>query len=109
MPRPDLSVIGSAEHQALASEIAARSVTLVRNQAQLLPLRLPAGARLAVIVPQPIDLTPADTSSYVTCSLATVLRRYHPAVDEFVVAYQPTDDDIAALRQRIGDYDLAID
>ncbi len=50
-PRPPLDVVGSAEHQALAAEIAARSVTLVRDDARRLPLRLRPDGRIAVIVP----------------------------------------------------------
>jgi len=107
-PRPALDVVGSAEHRALADEIAAGSITLVRDDARMLALRPSPNARLAVIVPRPVDLTPADTSSYVSCALAEALRRYHPAVDEFVVAHQPTDAEIAALRRRISDYDAVI-
>ena len=108
MPQPPLEVVGSAEHRALADAIAARAVTLVRDDARLLPLQLAPGARMAVIVPRPVDLTPADTSSYVTCSLAQELRVYHPAVDEYVVAADPTPAEIDGLRQRIDDYALVV-
>lgn len=107
-PQPPLDVIGSAEHRALADEIAARSVTLVRDDAQLLPLRCPPSARIVVIVPQPVDLTPADTSSYVTCALAEAVRRYHSAVDEVIVGHTPTQSDISLLRECITRYDLVI-
>ncbi len=43
VPRPDLSVVGGAEHLALARELAARSITLVRDPAGQLPLRPRAG------------------------------------------------------------------
>ncbi|MFQ6101888.1 MAG: glycoside hydrolase family 3 protein [Anaerolineae bacterium] len=108
MLQPSLDVVGCAEHRDLALETAARSITLVRDEADLLPLRLSSDARLAVVVPQPVDLTPADTSSYVTCTLAQALRHYHPSVDEFVVSHAPSDADIAALRQKIGEYDTVI-
>jgi beta-N-acetylhexosaminidase len=108
MPQPSLDVVGCAEHRDLAFEIAARSITLVRDEADLLPLRLPSNARVAVVVPQPIDLTPSDTSSYVICTLAQALRQYHPTVDEFVVPHAPSDADVAALRQQMTDYDTVI-
>ena len=63
-PAPDLSVVGSAEHLALAAELAARSITLVRDPGGLLPLTGESGPILAVM-PRPADLTPADTSSTV--------------------------------------------
>lgn len=105
---PDVSVVGSAEHRALADEIAGRATTLVRNEAHLLPVRLSSEARLAVVAPRPENLTPADTSSYVTPTLAAALRQFHPQVDEFITAHRPTSEEIAALRQRTQDYDLVI-
>jgi len=106
--QPPLDSVGRYEHRALATEIARRSVTLVRDRANLLPLALSDDSRLAVIVPRSKDLTPADTSSYVSCVLADALRRYHPRVDEFVVDHIPSDADIAAVRQQVGGYDIVI-
>ncbi|HEX6288944.1 MAG TPA: glycoside hydrolase family 3 protein [Herpetosiphonaceae bacterium] len=107
-PQPPLEVIGSQEHRALAAEIAARSVTLVRDDAHLLPLRVAPAAKIAVVVPRPVDLTPADTSSYVTCTLAQAMRVYHAATDEFVVPADPASADIDGLCQRIAGYDLLV-
>lgn len=106
--QPDLSVVGSRAHQDLAAEAASRSITLVRNDAGILPLRLDSRARIAAIMPTPMDLTPADTSSLVEPGLAAAIRQHHPHVDEFVVGHPPTDDDIAAIRDRVGDYDLVV-
>lgn len=105
---PPLSVVGSTAHQALARELAARSLTLVRNDAGLLPLRLGTGARIGAVMPAPRDLTPADTSSYVTPSLAAALRAHHDAVDEVVTSHPPTAADIAALRDRARDWDVIV-
>ncbi len=105
---PDVDVVGCADHRALARELAERSITLVRDDARLLPLRLPADARVAVIVPRLRDLTPADTSSYVALGLAEAVRRRHHAIDEFVVDDAPTDADIAALRGALAGHELLI-
>ncbi len=114
-PAPDLSVVGCAAHQALAAELAARSITLVRDPGGLLPLlRADAAGRdgsgrdgsgrdaapVLAVMPQPADLTPADTSSSVRPGLATALRRYHPDVDEIVVDQAPDAASIAAVRDR---------
>lgn len=106
--QPEIDVVGCAGHQALAAELAQRSLTLVRNDAGLLPLRLENNARIVVVVPQPKDLTPADTSSYIDHSLAEAIRAYHPHVDEFITAHEPTDAEIAALREKMAHYDLLI-
>jgi beta-N-acetylhexosaminidase len=107
---PPLEVVGCAEHRALAFEVAARSVTLVRDHAHRLPLNLPSNARLAVVEPEPQDLTPADTSSYEKPALAEALRAHCSGVDEFIVPINPSDIEIAAVRDalRACAYDLVI-
>jgi beta-N-acetylhexosaminidase len=107
-PQPDLSIVGCAAHQAVAAEIAERSVTLVRDEAGLLPLQLKPEQRIAAIVPKPIDLTPADTSSYVTPGLAEALREYHPGVDEYILSYAPEAGEIAGLLECLRGYDILI-
>ena len=107
-PQPDLSVVGCAEHQAVADEIAERSITLVRDDANLLPLKINPKHRIAAIVPKPVDLTPADTSSYVTPELGTAMRQYHHNVDEFILSYAPEADEIAKLLEHLQEYDMFI-
>jgi beta-N-acetylhexosaminidase len=101
-PARDLSIVGCADHLALATQLAARSITLVRDPSGLLPLlrgdRRPG--RLLAVMPRPADLTPADTSSTVPPGLPAALRRHYPDVDEIVVAQAPDDDSIAAVRDR---------
>jgi beta-N-acetylhexosaminidase len=80
----------------------------VRDTAGQLPLRLPTDARVAAVVPRPEDLTPADTSSFESPALAAALRRYHPAVDEFVIPLNPTESEVAALREQLRGYNLAV-
>jgi beta-N-acetylhexosaminidase len=103
VPPPDLDVLGSAAHEALAAELAARSITLAADPAGRLPLRPPAGRRVLAVMPQPADLTPADTSSTVAPALAAAVRRYHPDVDEIVTSLAPDDAEIAAIRDRARD------
>ncbi len=107
-PQPDLSVVGCAEHQAVADEIAERSITLVRDNANVLPLRLNPKQRIASIIPKPVDLTPADTSSYITPQLGKALRQYHPNMDEFTLSYAPDAEVFASLLERLRDYDMLI-
>lgn len=107
-PQPDLSVVGCEQHQQVADEIAQASVTLVRDQQYLLPLRLEPGQRLVVIVPKPQNLTPADTSAFVHPALAQSLRAYHPRVEEIVVPFAPQEQDIAAVVSRLEPGDVII-
>ena len=108
VPQPDLSVVGCAEHHALARELAERSQTLVRDEDGRLPLRLSAEARLAVVMPRPADLTPADSSSFVRPALADAIRRRHPRTDEITTESQPDAREIEAVRRRVRDADLLV-
>lgn len=103
---PDPDIINSAGHNALADEIAARALTLVRDTSAQLPLA--HDARLLVVVPTPQDLTPADTSSYETVALAEALRVYNPNVDEIVLPLNPSADNVAALREKFKSYERVI-
>ncbi len=106
--QPGLEVIQCDEHRALAYEIAAHSVTLVRDEEGCLPLSLEDDARIALILPRTANLTPADTSSYDRPVLAEMLRRYHPAVDQIDVPTNPTSSDIGDVLQQVKGYDLVI-
>jgi beta-N-acetylhexosaminidase len=104
----DIAIVGCDDHRALAAELAARSITLVRDHDGLIPLRVGADARIAGIMPVPTDLTPADTSSAVKPGLAGALRHHHASVDEFVVAHAPSDEEIAGVAERTGDHDVIV-
>lgn len=106
--QPDLDVVNCAEHNALADEIAARSITLVRDDTGQLPLSPSADARILVVVPTPQDLTPADTSSYETVALAEQVRVYNSHVDEIVVPINPSAADVVGLRDKFKQYDFVI-
>jgi beta-N-acetylhexosaminidase len=106
--QPPLDVVGCGEHQALAAELAQRSITLVRNDDPLLPLKLAADARVAVVQSLPADLTPADTSSTVAPTLATALGRRLAGVEEILLPAAPAEADIAALGDRLATFDIVV-
>jgi beta-N-acetylhexosaminidase len=100
--------VGCDDHRALAAELAQRSITLVRNDDRLLPLRLAADARIAVVGSMPADLTPADTSSTVPPTLASALRRRLAGVEEVLLPAAPGEAEIAGLRDRLAAFDLVV-
>lgn len=106
--QPPLDVVACAEHQALAAELARRSMTLVRNDDRLLPLKPAADARIAVVQSMPADLTPADTSSLVTPTLASALRRRLAGVEEILLPAAPAEADITGLAERLATFDLIV-
>lgn len=106
--QPPLDVVGCAEHRALAAELAQRSMTLIRNDDRLLPLKPAADARIAVVQSMPADLTPADTSSTVPPTLASALRRRLAGVEEILLPSAPGEADIAGLGERLAAFDLVV-
>ncbi|HKJ56505.1 MAG TPA: glycoside hydrolase family 3 N-terminal domain-containing protein [Nitriliruptoraceae bacterium] len=102
-PRPDMEVVGCDEHGELALEVARRATTLVRDADAVLPL--PHSGRLVAVMPQPVDLTPADTSSTVAPGLAGALRQHHDDVVEIVVDREPTPAQLAEVVAVAGDAD----
>src|ERR1041385_3012675 len=107
-PQEPLSLISCDEHMLLAQEVARKSITLVRDTAGQLPLTIAPEEKIAVAIPRPEDLTPADTSSYVKPVLGDALRRYHPRVDDFSFAMSPAAEEIGALSERLAKYDVVV-
>ena len=107
-PTPDLAVVGSDPHRSLADRVAARSVTLVRNDGGMLPLRPVPGDRILVVQPTPTELTPADTSSFEDHRLADTVGAHHGSVRRLEVGHEVSDREIAAAREAVGSADYAI-
>jgi beta-N-acetylhexosaminidase len=107
--QPPISVVGCAEHAALAAELAARSITLIRDRERRIPLDVAPSGRILVIEPRARDLTPADTTSSLTSGgLAAAVRTRHPAADGVVVEALVSVSEIAGLRDRAAAADLVV-
>jgi len=95
-----------ARAEALAAELARRSITLVRDEVGLLPLS--PQTRLLSVMVTPTDLTPADTSSYEEPRLASSLRQHFNSVDEMVVDHQPSVGDRQRCMDAAADADVVV-
>jgi beta-N-acetylhexosaminidase len=106
LSRPDLApdILGS--HRDLADELARRSVTLVRNDAGLIPITDPG--RILVLEPEPVNVTPADTTDQYVPALAETLRDFHDRVAGIVFPHDPASDDVSAIVDRARSHDLVI-
>lgn len=91
-----LEVVGSAEHLAVAQEIAEHSITLVKQSGRL-PLRPTPEQALVVITPQPQNLTPADSSAEVEIALAAEIARRHPRTHAYSIARDAAPAELHAL------------
>ena len=104
----DPDSVGSAEHQHLASELALRSITLVRDDPGLLPWQPASDTRVLSLEPQPSNVTPADTTALYKPALATALRSHHPLVTEIIYPHNPEQNDIAAAVEAANAHDLVV-
>jgi beta-N-acetylhexosaminidase len=107
-PTPSLEVVGCREHQLLATELARRSVTLVRDQEPILPYRPGGEDRILVVMVRPINLTPADTSAEVEPGLAEAIRRRHPATSEIIIEHRPSLNQLEGVANAATDHDLVV-
>ena len=107
-PAPDPDVIGGPDHRSLSRTLAERALTRLDDDGA--PLRLGRSTRLLAIMPEPRDLTPADTSSTIQPALGCALRTRFDAVEDVVAPAEPSDQDIAALASRAasGDVDVVV-
>jgi beta-N-acetylhexosaminidase len=95
-------VIGSAEHRIIAQQIAERAITLVKDEGARLPLRPGTDARIVVITPEPVNLTPADTSASVQIELEETIRAYHPRTTGYQLPHRASEADAQALAEVVA-------
>ena len=110
-PAPDLDVVGSAAHVAISRELAERALTRIDrgpDGGEPDPITLAPATRILAIMPEPTDLTPADTSSMVAPGLGRALRTRFASVVDVVVGVSPGDAEIAALRGRARSFDAVV-
>jgi beta-N-acetylhexosaminidase len=105
---PPLGVVGSRKHLAVAQEIADRSITVVRDENQQIPLRLTPDTQLGVVSVQPENLTPADTSATVSNQLAERISERHRKTIELVLSLSPSENEIREILDRLKSVDRVI-
>lgn len=74
--------VGSRAGEQFARDIYRRSVTLIRHEAEVLPLRLAPNEGLLVVTPGGRALTPVEDERYATYPLAEAIRKHHAHVVE---------------------------
>jgi beta-N-acetylhexosaminidase len=91
--------VGSAAHAQLRDRAYARSVTLLRNDAGLIPLKLSSQARVLVLAPRRAALSQAEDGSYPENSLAERLRQRHLQATLLLLSPRATTEDGQAIAQ----------
>jgi beta-N-acetylhexosaminidase len=104
---PPFAVIGCADHQEVAREIAERSITLVKNEGQV-PLRVGPEQTIAVITPIPVNLTPADTSAQVQIRLGELVQQRHARTRALQIPFYASGAEIAAVVEAASQAEVVI-
>lgn len=94
---PTLADVGSADHRRLSDQIYARSTTLVRNEQNLLPLRLEPDQRLLLVYTHRDAWTQVEDKGYPEAFLVESLRLRHAHTDVIVLSEKITPADYERL------------
>jgi beta-N-acetylhexosaminidase len=105
---PPLSVLGSQAHQSIAKEIAERSITLVRDDDNQLPLPSSSDSIIGIVTVQARNLTPADTSADVEVGLAKRIRERHRNILDLSLPQSPSESEIGEVLAQLNDADTVI-
>ena len=105
---PSLDVVGSTEHQRLNAEVARRSITLVKDDAELVPIDR-VSQSVAVIEPETFTVTPADTSEYESPTLGIhISELVGGRFESMVYSRSPDTSEIASAVRLASEADVVI-
>jgi beta-N-acetylhexosaminidase len=100
---PDISIVGSQEHQQLSNQAYERSTTLVRNEAGLLPLHLAPEQRLLVLLLKPTIYSRVSDQAHPGSELVEYIRQRHANVETHTASILDTAEKQAALQQALDE------
>ena len=106
LPVPERSVVECSEHVNLAREAAEKSVVLLKNEQQILPLRDQSGIRIAVVgdMAELVNLGDRGSSLVVPSASTSPLDGLRSRVEQAEISYFPSDADLS----RLGDFSVAV-
>lgn len=100
--------IASEAHLRLRDEAYVRAITVVRNEAGVLPLRLDAGERVLVLGLLPERVTLAVENLYSHDALVESIRQHHANTDGITVPSRASEGELAAMWAAIDAADVVV-
>ncbi|HTI13090.1 MAG TPA: beta-N-acetylhexosaminidase [Dictyobacter sp.] len=95
----DLRLVNSPEHHQLRDRAYALSTTIVKNEDQLIPLRLISSDRLLVLFPQPENYTQAADKYRPAELLLNTIKQHHSNVEGRIIKPHPTSEQYQDIAQ----------
>ncbi|HKW22954.1 MAG TPA: glycoside hydrolase family 3 protein [Ktedonobacterales bacterium] len=117
LPTPDSArTMINAAHQRLADDLYAQSITIIRDEAGLLPLNLPVSTHLLVVLPPESQVSQAADQGLIPAHIIEALQRQlHDvsggsgvSVEAFKLPERPAAEDLAILQQRAQEADVIL-
>ena len=104
--RPDQAVVECEEHVGLAREAAEKSIVLLKNAGEVLPLAPQAGVSIAVVgdLADRVNLGDRGSSMVTSSQVATPLEAIRAAAGAATVEHFASDEDFS----RLADFDVAV-
>ncbi|MBN1412072.1 MAG: hypothetical protein JW969_14610 [Spirochaetales bacterium] len=84
-----MRILARKESKKAIEEVANKSITLVKNEANVLPLKTKKTTRIAIIRPMYGRLVMSDNTNFFMHNFADSFRKYHENVAEYVTGLQP--------------------
>jgi beta-N-acetylhexosaminidase len=108
VPEPTLNSVGCEAHQQLRDQIYARSLTLVKDTAHMLPLRLKPEQHLLVVYPQHTAWTQVEDKRYPDTFLVESLCQHHAKTTAIALSTKTTSAEYEALYQAAREADAVL-
>lgn len=102
------NVVGAPESRELALEIARHAITVIRNDGDILPLKISATAKIAVVSPEIKALTMVEDDESAHNPLAKEVAARGANVVDIEVGESPTEDEIDRAIARASTCDVII-
>ncbi|MFN8420873.1 MAG: glycoside hydrolase family 3 N-terminal domain-containing protein [Anaerolineae bacterium] len=100
--------LNNEEHRAIGQRVAEHAITVVKG-ADHLPLHPQETDVIAVITPEPVNVTPADTTDRIQIGLAGSVSRRHRATISYELPARATPNDIAAILEGVSSATIVIE
>ncbi|WP_052888683.1 beta-N-acetylhexosaminidase [Thermogemmatispora carboxidivorans] len=109
LPRPEgLRLLKQPEHLALQRQSYTQAITLLRNDAGLLPLRLAPEQQLLIVLPQKEGSSRVEDQRYPVEALIAAVRRYHPRTEARLLSLPLSEPASQSLREAVAQAQLVL-
>lgn len=105
--RPKAEISGMAEHTRIMDAITRRTAVVLRNEKQLLPLKLSSGMRVAVAAPDLLPQSPLGEVSH-AISFKPMLKTHGVEAEEFFFNTASFGPPLKQLVQNVSEFDCVI-